>query len=190
MDEKILIQTKKASLSSSVLRWIAYSFVISLCECLIIFSILDAEMDSVFIITLLFCTVLMFGMFAICGIIIRKSELTITDKRAYGKAAFGQRVDLPLDSISSIKTGIFKSLTVSTSSSQLTFAGILNLDEFHSILSKLIVERQNKPVATTTIKQEISQSNADELKKYKDLLDSGVISQEEFDAKKKQLLGL
>lgn len=31
---------------------------------------------------------------------------------------------------------------------------------------------------------------ADELKKYKDLLDKGVITQEEFDAKKKQLLGL
>ena len=33
-------------------------------------------------------------------------------------------------------------------------------------------------------------SYADELKKYKELLDLGVISQEEFDAKKKQLLGL
>ena len=33
-------------------------------------------------------------------------------------------------------------------------------------------------------------SNADELKKFKDLLDSGIITQEEFDAKKKQLLGL
>ena len=33
-------------------------------------------------------------------------------------------------------------------------------------------------------------SAADELKKYKELLDSGVITQEEFDAKKKQLLGL
>ena len=33
-------------------------------------------------------------------------------------------------------------------------------------------------------------SAADELKKYKDLLDSGIITQEEFDAKKKQLLGL
>ena len=33
-------------------------------------------------------------------------------------------------------------------------------------------------------------SNADELKKFKDLLDAGIISQEEFDAKKKQLLGL
>ena len=32
--------------------------------------------------------------------------------------------------------------------------------------------------------------SADELKKYKELLDMGVITQEEFDAKKKQLLGL
>lgn len=42
----------------------------------------------------------------------------------------------------------------------------------------------------TVVKQETVQSNADELKKYKDLLDSGVITQEEFDQKKKQLLGL
>ena len=33
-------------------------------------------------------------------------------------------------------------------------------------------------------------STADELKKYKELLDSGVITQEEFEEKKKQLLGL
>lgn len=33
-------------------------------------------------------------------------------------------------------------------------------------------------------------SAADELKKFRELLDSGVITQEEFDAKKKQLLGL
>ena len=30
----------------------------------------------------------------------------------------------------------------------------------------------------------------DELKKYKELLDSGIITQEEFDAKKKQILNL
>jgi len=33
-------------------------------------------------------------------------------------------------------------------------------------------------------------SSADELKKFKELLDYGIITQEEFDAKKKQLLGL
>lgn len=38
--------------------------------------------------------------------------------------------------------------------------------------------------------QAIQVSAADELKKYKELLDMGAITQEEFDAKKKQLLGL
>jgi len=33
-------------------------------------------------------------------------------------------------------------------------------------------------------------SSADEIKKFKELLDQGIITQEEFDAKKKQLLGL
>ena len=33
-------------------------------------------------------------------------------------------------------------------------------------------------------------SAADEIKQFKELLDMGIISQEEFDAKKKQLLGL
>lgn len=35
-----------------------------------------------------------------------------------------------------------------------------------------------------------STSGADEILKYKDLLDSGIITQQEFDAKKKQILGL
>lgn len=59
----------------------------------------------------------------------------------------------------------------------------------YETISKLIVERQNKETKSeTVVKQETS--NADELKKYKDLLDSGVTTQEEFDQKKKQLLGL
>ena len=42
---------------------------------------------------------------------------------------------------------------------------------------------------TNTVSQE-QPKTTDELKKYKELLDGGVITQEEFDAKKKQLLGL
>jgi len=33
-------------------------------------------------------------------------------------------------------------------------------------------------------------SDADEIKKFKDLFDSGIITQEEFNAKKTQILGL
>lgn len=42
----------------------------------------------------------------------------------------------------------------------------------------------------TVIVSNTQPSSADELKKYKELLDSGAISQEEFDAKKNQLLNL
>ena len=46
------------------------------------------------------------------------------------------------------------------------------------------------PVVIPAVEQEIQkkQSRADELIKYKGLLDSGVLTQEEFDAKKKELL--
>lgn len=44
--------------------------------------------------------------------------------------------------------------------------------------------------AAITSSVNIVSSSADELKKFKELLDMGIISQEEFDAKKKQLLGL
>lgn len=123
-----------------------------------------------------------------------KISLTVSDKRVYGTAVFGRRVDLPIDMISAVGTGrVLSKISVSTTSGCINFALIKNVDEIHDTISKLLMDRQeNKSANTahTTIREEISQSNADELKKYKDLLDSGVITQEEFDKKKKQLLGL
>lgn len=119
-------------------------------------------------------------------------EIVVTDKRIYGKVAFGKRVDLPLDSVSAVATtsAFTQGVSVSTSSGRITFLYLSKKEEIASKIRELLVDRQNKVTASTTINQEIPQSNADELKKYKELLDSGVISQEEFDAKKKQLLGL
>ena len=120
-----------------------------------------------------------------------KVSLTVTDKRVYGTAAFGKRVDLPFDMISAVGTSLFKGIAVTTTSGAIKFLMIKNSDEIHSAISKLLLERQDKPTnKQTVVKQEIPQSNAEELKKYKELLDSGVITQEEFDAKKKQLLEL
>ena len=118
-----------------------------------------------------------------------KVQITVTDKRVYGTDVASKRVDLPLDSISAVGTSSFSGLAVSTASGSLKFTMLKNRDELHETISNLLVMRQDK-VASTMIKPEIPQSNADELKKYKDLLDAGIITQEEFDAKKKQLLGL
>lgn len=123
---------------------------------------------------------------------LKSYELTVTDKRIYGRVAWGKRVDLPQDSISALSTvSMLKGIAASTSSGAIKFLLIKNADEIYEIMNNLLIERQQKAQSVQpAIKQEIPQSSADELKKYKELLDSGVITQEEFDAKKKQLLGL
>ena len=55
----------------------------------------------------------------------------------------------------------------------------------HFIENKIRQSKQPKVVVA-----QAPTSSADELGKYKTLLDQGVISQEEFDAKKKEILGL
>lgn len=66
---------------------------------------------------------------------------------------------------------------------------ISNLKNAES-LRQIILEKKTSFDKASTVTNFSTSSNADELKKYKDLLDSGAISQEEFDAKKKDLLGL
>lgn len=69
--------------------------------------------------------------------------------------------------------------------------------EIYEFLTKLIPEKEYKYLqakqAKTIIKEQQTEESVDEIekiKKFKDLLDSGIITQEEFDAKKKELLGL
>jgi len=120
----------------------------------------------------------------------RKSQIVVTDKRVYGKARFGKRVDLPLDSVSAIGTGLFKTVAVATSSGKIKFMLLENLDDVYKTLNDLLLRRQSEAKKTPVSEIVMQSDSADQLKKYKELLDGGVISQEEFDAKKKQLLGL
>jgi len=64
---------------------------------------------------------------------------------------------------------------------------IVQIEALHTILTQMFAAQQQNEVAASSAPQ---LSSADELAKYKSLLDSGVITQDEFDAKKKQLLGL
>ena len=120
----------------------------------------------------------------ICYFWLRKMKLVVSDKRVYGQAAFGRQVDLPLDSITAIGKGTIKGIAITTASGAIKFKCIKNRDEIYDVVSKLLMERQtSKPVSNEA-------SSVEDLKKYKELLDIGVISQEEFDAKKKQLFGV
>lgn len=120
----------------------------------------------------------------------RSYALTVTEKRISGYSAFGKRVDLPIDAVSAIGLGWGKSIKVTTASGVIGFMLIKNRDVMYKTIGDLIANRQGKHIEQTIVTQEIRQSNADELKKYKELLNEGIITQAEFDEKKKQLLGL
>ncbi len=120
--------------------------------------------------------------------------ITVTDKRIYGRLAFGKRVDLPIDFVTSVaKIQWLKGITILASSKKRKFLLIKNRNEIYNEINNLLIERQKKQysvfVANPTNTQTINNS-PDDLIKLKELLDKGIITQEEFDAKKKQILGL
>ena len=122
------------------------------------------------------------------------TSMTQGEKTIYFKDAIGVQYKP-----SSIADGYIQVETaaggVSTSNSQysgensIQFSGKKSNEEAEIIVSyirKQIEDIKNAPIGGVV--QQLSP--AEELKKFKDLLELGVITQEEFDAKKKQLLGL
>lgn len=150
-----------------------------------VFRTISDSAEGLFLITLGAAIISLFFYY-----IFYKTELVVTDKRVYGKTSFGKRVDLPLDSISAVGTAILKSIAVTTSSGAIKFVFVANREEVHDKISELLVERQPKKPVVELDSNKSTQSSADELKKYKELFDSGIITQDEFEAKKKQLLEL
>ncbi|MCM1165046.1 MAG: SHOCT domain-containing protein [Lachnospiraceae bacterium] len=117
-------------------------------------------------------------------------EITVTNKRIIGKTPSGKQVELPLNSISAVAKASSNTIAVSTSSGRIAFKGIENSEQIFTEINKLLAERQETRSTPTVVNQQIAQSVADELKKFKELYDSGVITQQEFEEKKRQLLGL
>lgn len=119
--------------------------------------------------------------------------LLSTNKRflAIYKAPMGletKSINIPLDKINdlSYKSGmVFAKLFISNGSQKFKFTNLSSkaAEAITNSLNKQL-ERNNKANQNTTL------STADEIAKFKELADEGIITQEEFEAKKKQLLGL
>jgi len=128
--------------------------------------------------------------FIVFGVIIlvkkpKISTLTVTNKRIIGSVGiFNKRVDLPINAITSIATSeLFQSVSVATSSGRIIFSFVKNRQEICEIISKLLNEKNS-------IEDSKTNSNLKDLTELKNLLDAGIITQEEFDKKKKQILDL
>lgn len=117
----------------------------------------------------------------------RNTTLTVTDKRIHGKLMFSKPFDLPLQSVVSVNTCLLKGVTVTSTAGKTHFFLVRNNKEVQTVISKLLEEKRPKAsVAVSSAATDV----VSELRKYKALLDDGIITAEEFNAKKKQLLEL
>ena len=180
--EKIICKSSIDKIASSVLKGL---FIIP--AILIIIALADGDfLDfSWFSAYFFFGGILLTIVIGVFIFALNSCSMVITDKRVYGKATFGHQVDLPLDMISAASTGPFKSVGVSTASGRISFWLLENKNELYSAITNLLLERQKgKTIVTET------SDTVEEIKKFKELLDSGIITQEEFNKKKQQLLSL
>lgn len=100
--------------------------------------------------------------------------------------------EIPLDHINSVghKIGLMLgSIAIQDGASAIRIDNIQKqtIVPFIDALNKSI---DNFKMGRSTCKEYSSMSSADEIKKYKQLLDEGIITNEEFNIKKKQILGL
>ena len=137
---------------------------------------------------------IMLGVVAlIVGIIMKsnteKCEITVTNEAISGKLPHGKEVHIPLNQITAINRSSFNGVSITSIGNVSNFHCIENREEVMKAISYLLANPQQSS-AQPAQSASANDSEAEQLKRLKDLLDSGVLSQEEFDTKKKQILGL
>lgn len=181
MEEKEIIKGKKNF--SNVLKICILFSILGLILTIAVYT--NVRFSSGNLVEAIFYSIPTFLFFLFLNIMIYNSlykvDIIVTNKRVYGKTMFGKRVDLPLDSISAVGLSFLYGIDVGTSSGRIHFKNIENNNEVFSKISELLNARQKAKVKSFN-------SNIEDLKGYKELLDTGIITQEEFEIKKKELL--
>lgn len=203
MKEKVIIKSKVDEKKRNILGGIA-AVCVALCIIFFIgtFSFCDSEENlgyygrlyepyelPTFYIAIAFTVIGIISSILFASML--QNSLIVSNIKISGRMKFGKIVDLPVDVISATSiSSLFSKISISTSSGFCSFFLIENYKEIHQAINDLIIERRNTKSQDNKSNEQNNISHADELKKYKALLDSGIITQEEFNAKKKQILGL
>lgn len=180
MEEKILVEGR---FNKSSIFWMNFlpSFGLILAIAFVVALIFQSSMSLLFVVAGLGSSI--GGAYSAT----KNNVFYLSDKRFYYQKAKTLK-EAALDEVvaCTIKNG---SVEIQTQIEKFTVKYLENIGEFTAAWKNLNMEKTQKGSAGAT-NQTANYGSADELKKFKELLDSGIISQEEFDAKKKQLLGL
>lgn len=147
---------------------------------------------------------------------LRRCELTVTDRRIYGHLGWGKPVSISVDAVSkAVAVRWLKGIRITAGSGKIRFHMIRNGREICRAINDLRDSRKaaGQPVKQNSLAQPVvsgedqkqaksqtqnslakkpspDEDAVDQLKRYKELMDLGVITKKEFKRKKKQLLDL
>ena len=192
MEENVLIRSSLSPKAKKVFLAIIFaSLLLSIIYFFLMFNYEDNTILCIVAATSLFIAIVTFIIYK-CYL---KINLVIKEKKVIGRTLFGKRLYLPIHQITAYSTrSLFSKIVISTPSGNTSFVFVGNYIKIAKVLADLINQRQkntesfNPQTTARETTQPTQLSNLDELKKLKELLDMGAITQEEFDVKKKQLL--
>lgn len=125
--------------------------------------------------------------------------LTANDKFITGRTLFGKAVTFPLDNVSAVSAKkTFNCIKIVSNGKSKSFLALENYLDLHRAISEKINAPKIQPIvlqapviqSTENTQKNESGNTIKELREYKELLEQGIISEEEFAAKKKQILGI
>ena len=123
-------------------------------------------------------------------------SIVVTNCKIICNYGYKASVNIPIDSISSItmNSSFLSAIGFTCAGNSFKMFYIENRKEIIEVINELIVENtMDRKQVVAPITKDQTTNNVDiatELKKYKKLLDDGLITQEEFETKKKKLLDL
>ena len=115
----------------------------------------------------------------------KKTEIIVKKDILICKKNNGKSIQVLLKNITSAETTRLKGLKIVGNGFKYKIILVKNNEEIRNEIMKLLAES-----AEVTTEPKENDGNINELKKYKQLLDDGIITQEEFDKKKAEILNL
>ena len=121
----------------------------------------------------------------------QKKSMTIAEDRIICRNGAKTTKEFFIRDITCVDQASFKGILIRGNNIKYKINLLENADELKAAFLNKLAEYQAQVTADKNEVNAVNQrSTVNEIKKYKELLDAGIISHEEFDAKKKQLLDL
>ena len=183
-EETVIIESNFDAKKCNVFCLLFYGFVFLVVLAIFLIKAIGAPYFPIFLALSLYYGGIIHLIVFLCH---KNNSLTLSAYGITGTYRKNRTINIPIDSISSVSTTPLSGVFITCAGNNYKISFLKNQNEFCKKLNELLVQR------TLASNNHSSNSDSDiykELTSLKELLDSSIITQEEFDAKKKQLLGL